>query len=125
MTKPVLAWTLAGVIFISLAPYARADGSVRSIVVNNLTFGQAPQGLRVGDVVEWTNADIFRHSATASDSSFDIDLPPGAKGRAVLKRAGMVNYFCRFHPGMKGKLMIEPLAACCPPNQPSRRRPFP
>src|SRR5271166_4425404 len=108
MTRSALAWTLAGVVLASLAPCARADGSVRSIVVNNLTFGQAPEGLRVGDIVEWNNADIFRHSATATDGSFDIDLPPGAKGRTALKRAGVVNYFCRFHPGMKGELTIAP-----------------
>lgn len=87
---------------------AYADPSVHSIVVNRLAYGQAPAGLKVGDVIEWSNADIFRHTATATDGSFDIDLPPGAKGRTMFKRAGEIQYFCRFHPGMKGALNIGP-----------------
>ena len=55
-----------------------------------------------------TNSDILRHTATATDGSFDIDLPAGAKGRAILKRAGGVAYVCRFHPGMKGRLEVAP-----------------
>jgi len=87
---------------------APTDPSVHSIVVNHLAYGEAPEGLRVGDVIEWNNADIFRHTATATDGSFDIDLPPGAKGGTMLKREGDIHYFCRFHPGMKGALNIAP-----------------
>jgi hypothetical protein len=60
--------------------------------------------LHVNDIVEWVNADIFQHTATAADGSFDVDLPAGAKGRTILKRVGVVDYFCRFHPGMQGRL---------------------
>jgi plastocyanin len=60
----------------------------------------------VGDIVEWKNSDILEHTATATDGSFDVDLPAGATGRTILKRAGDVTYFCRFHPGMKGRLKI-------------------
>jgi len=42
--------------------------------------------LHVNDIVEWVNADIFQHTATAADGSFDVDLPAGAKGRTILKR---------------------------------------
>jgi plastocyanin len=108
MTRSVLTWTLASAIFALLAPWALADPSARSILVNHLAFGPSPQRLHVGDVVEWTNADIFRHSATATDGSFDIDLPPGSRGRITLKRPGSVSYFCRFHPGMKGTLTVAP-----------------
>ncbi|MGH6851139.1 MAG: hypothetical protein ACREDD_11950 [Methylocella sp.] len=62
----------------------------------------------MGDIVEWTNSDILRHTATATDGSFDVDLPAGAKGRAIMKRAGSITYFCRFHPGMKGRLEVAP-----------------
>src|SRR3974390_1313832 len=78
------------------------------IEIDKLAFGSAPTGLRVNDIVEWRNADIFRHTATARDESFDVDLPPEGRGQVVLKRAGQVEYFCRFHPGMKGRLEVAP-----------------
>ena len=95
--------------FVSLAsPSFGANPRVLGSGSGQLAFGPAPGGLHVNDIVEWTNSDILRHTATATDGSFDIDLPAGAKGRAILKRAGGVTYVCRFHPGMKGRLEIAP-----------------
>jgi plastocyanin len=85
-----------------------AEPRVHEIVIDKLAFGPAPEVLHVNDIVEWANADIFQHTATAADGSFDVDLPAGAKGRTILKRAGVVDYFCRFHPGMKGRLKVAP-----------------
>jgi plastocyanin len=94
---------------LSSAPPAWSAGSrVHAIEIDKLAFGPAPKGLHVNDIVEWRNADIFQHTATATDGSFDTDLPPGAKGRTTLKRPGVVTYFCRFHPGMKGQLEVAP-----------------
>jgi plastocyanin len=95
--------------FVSLAsPSWGADPRVHRIGIDNLAFGPAPAGLHVNDIVEWTNSDILRHTATATDGSFDVDLPAGATGQTILKRAGRVSYVCRFHPGMKGRLEVAP-----------------
>jgi hypothetical protein len=48
--------------------------------MDKVAFGPAPEGLRVNDIVEWTNGDMFRQTASATDGSFDIDLPAGAMG---------------------------------------------
>ncbi|MGH6840210.1 MAG: hypothetical protein ACREDT_15760 [Methylocella sp.] len=90
------------------SPSPGGEPRVHEIEVANLAIGPAPAGLHVNDIVEWMNADIFQHTATAADGSFDVDLPAGAKGRTILKRAGVVDYFCRFHPGMKGRLEVAP-----------------
>jgi plastocyanin len=95
--------------FVLLAsPSLGAGPRVHRIEIDNLAFGPAPGGLHVNDIVEWTNSDILRHTATATDGSFDVDLPAGATGRTILKRAGGVTYVCRFHPGMKGRLEVAP-----------------
>jgi plastocyanin len=95
--------------FVLLAsPSFGADAKVHRIGIDDLTFGPAPVGLHVNDIVEWTNSDILRHTATATDGSFDVDLPAGAAGREIMKQAGVVNYVCRFHPGMKGRLEVAP-----------------
>ena len=104
-----VAKTAAALFVLSLAPSSwGAEPRIHVIEVDKLAFGATPEGLRVNDIVEWNNSDIFRHTATATDASFDIDLQPGAKGRTTVKRAGAVAYFCRFHPGMKGRLEIAP-----------------
>jgi plastocyanin len=95
--------------FVSLAsPSFAAGPRVHRIVIDKLAFVPAPGGLHVNDIVEWSNSDILRHTATATDGSFDIDLPAGATGRTIMKQAGVVNYVCRFHPGMKGLLEVAP-----------------
>jgi plastocyanin len=104
LTGSALAFTVLA--FGSLSP--GAERHVHEIKIDKLAFEPAPETLHVNDIVEWVNADIFRHTATAADGSFDIDLPAGAKGRTILKRAGSVDYFCRFHPGMQGRLEVEP-----------------
>jgi plastocyanin len=73
-----------------------------------LAFGPAPGGLHVNDIVEQTTSGIVRHTATAADGSFEVDLSAEATGRTILKRAGGVTYICRFHPGMKGRLDVAP-----------------
>ncbi len=102
---------LAGLAFSVLAsssPSPGAEPRVHEIEIDKLAFASAPEVLHVNDSVEWVNADIFQHTATATDGSFDVDLPAGAKGRTILKRVGVVDYFCRFHPGMQGRLDVVP-----------------
>jgi plastocyanin len=55
----------------------------------------------------WVSRDFLRHTATAADHSFDVDLPAGAKGSTVLKRSGSIPFTCRFHPGMRGVLQVK------------------
>jgi plastocyanin len=99
----------AALAFGALSLAAQGAGSrVHVIEIDKLAFGPAPDGLHVNDAVEWKNSDIFQHTATASDGSFDIDLPSGASGRTILTRAGVVYYVCRYHPRMTGRLEIAP-----------------
>jgi plastocyanin len=101
-------WT---VVLMSGAVQAKAAASAASpiatIVVDKLAFGPASAPLRVGQHVRWVNRDLFQHSATATDHSSDVVLPVGGQGEIVLKRAGVISYFCRYHPGMKGRLTVK------------------
>jgi plastocyanin len=100
-----LAAVLAG-LALGAGP-ALAAPRTATIVVDKLAFGPAPTGLRVGDTVQWVNRDIFQHSATAVGGAFDVELKPGATGKVVLKHAGAIDYVCRYHPGMKGRLVVH------------------
>ena len=87
-------------------PRAVPAAAVRTVTIQQMRFGPVPAPLRVGQTVEWVNDDIFVHSATARDHSFDITLKPNARARMRLTRAGVIAFYCRFHPGMTGTLVV-------------------
>ena len=84
---------------------AAAAPHTYTIVVDKMKFGAFPRTCSAGDTIIWVNRDFFRHSATAADHSFDVDLPAGKKaGRRCSKVAASIPFVCRYHPGMRGVL---------------------
>ena len=75
-------------------------------VIDKMKFGTAPTGLQVGDRITWINKDMFRHTATAKDGGFNVDLLPGAKATVVVRKAGAIAVTCRYHPGMRTTLKV-------------------
>jgi plastocyanin len=78
------------------------------ISMDNLEISPAEVSAKVGDTVEWVNKDAFAHTATAKNGDWDVMLPPKKSGSLVLKKAGTVDYYCRFHPNMKATLTVAP-----------------
>jgi plastocyanin len=76
------------------------------VVIDKMKFGPMPANVHAGDTIVWDNRDIFRHSATAKNGSFDVDLPAKSKARMVLKTAGTFAFTCKYHPGMRGTLIV-------------------
>jgi plastocyanin len=76
------------------------------VVIDKMKFGPLPTSIHVGDTILWVNHDLFQHSATARDGSFDIDLPAGKSGKTVMKRAGAIAFACKYHPGMTGVIKV-------------------
>jgi plastocyanin len=85
---------------------APAGAAVRVVTIGGMAFAPAPEGLKVGDTVMWVNLDRLEHTATARNGAFDVDLKPGAEAVTVLKQAGTIEFYCRFHPNMTGKLVV-------------------
>lgn len=79
---------------------------VYRVTIANMAFGPSPTGLQAGDSIEWVNDDIFQHSATARNGAFDVDLPPKAHATTVLKTPGRLAFYCKYHPGMAGTLVV-------------------
>lgn len=77
------------------------------VVIRDMAFGSAPAQVRVGDTIEWVNQDIFRHTATARDGRFDLDLAAGASGRTRVERAGALDIYCRYHPSMQLRIAVQ------------------
>lgn len=89
---------------------AAAPAAAREIHVDlkNIGFSPASVSAHVGDTVEWNNKDFITHSATAKDGKWDINLPPHATGKMTLKKAGRLDYYCKYHPNMTGVIIVSP-----------------
>jgi plastocyanin len=61
----------------------------------------------VGDTITWINKNIVAHTATVR-GGFDVMIEANKSASWVLKKAGIVEYYCRFHPNMKGRITITP-----------------
>jgi plastocyanin len=101
-------WTLSIVAALTLAGSVPAHAATIQITMENLVISPAETTAKVGDTIEWVNKDVFAHTATARDGDFDVTMLPKKTATFVLKKAGTVDYYCRFHPNMKAVLKIEP-----------------
>jgi plastocyanin len=97
---------LAAAILLLTGAAAPAGGAVHVVTIGGMAFAPAPGGLKVGDTVMWVNLDKLEHTATARNGAFDVDLKPGAEAVTVLKQAGTIEFYCRLHPNMTGKLTV-------------------
>lgn len=84
-----------------------AQAETIQVTIDKLVFSPAAVEAKVGDTVEWVNNDVFAHTATVK-GGWEVMIPPKATASLTLKTAEAVDYFCRFHPNMKGRLDVTP-----------------
>jgi plastocyanin len=77
------------------------------VKMEKLGFVPAEITAHVGDTIDWVNSDFVAHTATARDSSWDALIPVNAKKTVVLKTEGTVDYYCKFHPNMTGRILVS------------------
>ena len=96
----------AAVLVLPPASVTAAAPRAHTVVLDKMKFGPLPAGIRSGDTIIWVNRDMFKHTATARDKSFNVDLPPRTSGKTIIKRPGTIAFYCIYHPGMKGVLQV-------------------
>jgi plastocyanin len=101
-------WVLPIVTALALGSSVSAHAATIQITMDNLVISPAEATAKVGDTIELVNKDIFVHTATARNGDFDVTMPPKKTVTYVLKRAGTIEYYCRFHPNMKAVLNVAP-----------------
>ena len=105
MTRRIAAAIGCAAAIAAASAAARAE-TIR-IEVKDLAFSPAQVTAHVGDTIEWANADFVAHTATAKNHEFDVSLPANKPGKTVLRKAGTIAYFCRFHPNMTGTITVD------------------
>jgi plastocyanin len=106
MRRAALFVAAAALLLSSERPAAAAPHTY-VVVMDKMKFGPTPARVKVGDSILWVNRDMFRHTATATNGAFNIDLPAGAKGKTVMRKAGAIAFTCKYHPGMRGVLRVQ------------------
>lgn len=101
-------WIVPIVAALALGVSVSAQAATIEISMENLEISPAEASAKVGDTVKLVNKDDFAHTATAPNGDFDMMMPPKKTVSMVLKKAGKVEYYCRFHPNMKATLNIAP-----------------
>lgn len=94
--------------FVVAAGCAPARGATVQITMENLVIAPAVASAKVGDTIEWINKDVLLHTATARNGDFDVTLPAKKTVSFVVKKAGSIDYYCRYHPNMKATLEVTP-----------------
>ena|SRR5665213_2000450 len=85
-----------------------AQAATIQVTIDKLEYSPPQVSARVGDTIEWVNKDALLHSATARNGDWDVTIGASKSARLLLKEPGTVDYYCRFHPNMKGSIAIAP-----------------
>jgi plastocyanin len=100
--------TLAGT---PVAAHAGHDdpGAVVEVVIKGFVYQPDPVTISVGQTVTWTNQDVVPHTATARDREMlqSGTLGQGESYSQAFDAPGTYEYFCEFHAGMKGVVVVE------------------
>ncbi len=100
-------WAVLSVVLM-LGMSVSAHAATIQITMDNLVIAPAEVSAKVGDTLELINKDVLAHTATAKNGDFDVMMPPKKTVTYVLKKAGTIDYYCRFHPNMKAVLNVAP-----------------
>jgi len=93
---------------ILVAICAAQENTTHIVVIKQLRFNPAQLTLRPGDTVVWKNEDMFSHTATADNGSFDSGLiAPGQSWKTTINGTGALGYHCRPHPNMAAMLLVS------------------
>jgi plastocyanin len=78
------------------------------VIVENMSFEPRVIAVTSGDRVAWVNRDLFPHTATADDKTFDSGaIAPAGTWTLVAGKPGVYAYTCVLHPTMKGMIKVQ------------------
>lgn len=79
-----------------------------TVTIENMQFTPAELTVRRGDRIVWVNKDLFPHTATAKDKTYNSGSIE-ANGSWTFKayKVGDYPYTCTFHPTMHGEIRVR------------------
>jgi plastocyanin len=90
---------------IATSTSALAHNGTVHVTIDKLAFVPARVEVKVGERIEWINNDRIAHTATVK-GGWEVMIPPGKTATRVAEAGDTLEYYCRFHPNMKGRIVI-------------------
>jgi plastocyanin len=81
--------------------------STNNVVIENGQFMPTDIEVKAGTTVEWVNKDSVDHTVTFENGDLDQKLVIGATATITFTETGEFRYFCQFHPGMQGSVVVS------------------
>lgn len=76
------------------------------IIIEGRSFSGVSE-VAAGTDVQIVNRDAVRHSVTSKETGlFDVVVDGGTTGDLTFDSPGEFEFFCRFHLGMEGKIVV-------------------
>ena len=87
---------------------AHAKPAVHVVTIEGMQFKPAALTVRRGDRITWVNKDLFPHTATGPNGTFDsTSIAASGSWSFVAAESGTLAYTCAFHPTMKATLTVR------------------
>ncbi|MCK8484209.1 cupredoxin domain-containing protein [Aliiroseovarius sp. S2029] len=78
------------------------------VTIRNMAFKPKSLDVVAGDTIVFVNAGRAPHTATASSGAFDTGrIRPGEAVRVTINGSGGIDYFCDYHPSMRGRMAVN------------------
>ena len=79
------------------------------VMIDNFVFSPVPLTVKVGTTVTWINHDDIPHTVDSTQGKFkSAALDTDDKFEFQFKEAGEYPFYCRIHPKMTGKIIVQP-----------------
>jgi plastocyanin len=79
-----------------------------SVSIEGFAFLPKTLTIEPGQSVTWTNKDASPHTVTSTTSAFDSStLSQNQTFQHQFTSPGSFSYFCAFHPGMTGTIIVQ------------------
>jgi len=88
---------------------AAGTDAVSQVMIGNFVYRPVPLTVKIGTTVTWINHDDIPHTVDSTQGKFkSAALDTDDKFEFRFTEAGEYPFYCRIHPKMTGKIIVQP-----------------
>jgi len=93
----------------TLVRTAAGTDAASQVMIDNFVYSPVPLTVKVGTTVTWINHDDIPHTVDSTQGKFkSAALDTDDKFEFRFTEAGEYPFYCRIHPKMTGKIVVQP-----------------